>query len=178
MNSFVENLRKKLKCRSQAFEAHPGIVLDSWNMIRENQFLLPNKNFTKCFPALKVTFINVKLITAPSPQETISSPAESKKKRLLMRIKFPLKLLIWKPFRVNLEFIEIDLSCINLESIQKQSRLDRKIKKIQHCWGKPIKRTLCVTVRMIPVRYVSFFFRDVHLVLFHQHQLALVSLDS
>ena len=44
VNSFVENLRKKLKCRSQAFEAHPGIVLDSWNMIRENQFLLPDKN--------------------------------------------------------------------------------------------------------------------------------------
>ena len=95
-----------------------------------------------------------------------------------MMIKFPLKLLIWKPFKVDLEFIEIDLSCINLESIQKQSRLDRKIKKIQHCWGKPMKRTLCVTVRMIPVRYVIFFFRDVHLVLFHQHQLALVSLDS
>ena len=44
MTSFVENLRKLLKCRSQAFEAHPRIVLDSWNMIRENQFLLPDKN--------------------------------------------------------------------------------------------------------------------------------------
>ena len=60
------------------------------------------KNFTKCFPALKVTLINVKVISAPSPQETISSPAKSKKKRLLMMIKFPLKLLIWKPFKVNL----------------------------------------------------------------------------
>ena len=49
-----------------------------------------------------------------------------------MVIKFPVKLLIWKPFKVNLEFIEIDLSCINLESIQKQSRLDGKIKEFQH----------------------------------------------
>ena len=129
VNSLVENLRKKLKCRSQAFEAHPGIVLDSWNMIRENQFLLPDKNLTKCFPALKVTIINLKVISAPSPQETFSSPAKSKKKRLLMVIKFPVKLLIWKPFNVNLEFIEIKLSCINLESIQKQSRLDRNIAK-------------------------------------------------
>ena len=46
-----------------------------------------------------------------------------------MVIKFPVKLLIWKPFKVNLEFIEIELSCINLESIQKQSRLDRNIAK-------------------------------------------------
>ena len=44
VNIFVENLRKKLKCRSQALVAHPRIVLDSWNMIRENQFLLPDKN--------------------------------------------------------------------------------------------------------------------------------------
>ena len=62
-----------------------------------------------------------------------------------MMIKFPFKLLIWKPFKVNLEFIEIDPSCINLESIQKQSILDGKIKKFQHCWGKPMQwRDFCV----------------------------------
>ena len=76
-----------------------------------------------------------------------------------MMIKFPLKLLIWKPFKVDLEFIEIDLSCINLESIQKQSRLDRKIKKIQHCWGKPIKRTLCGDCKVTYLIFVIFFTR-------------------
>ena len=84
-----------------------------------------------------------------------------------MMIKFPLKLLIWKPFKVNLGFIETVLSCINLETIQKQSD---QIQKLLGLTNNP--------ARMIPVRYVSFFFRDVHLVLFHQHQLALVSFDS